>query len=72
MIFLSWLFYQIVIAELGKSVKKASYGRLIMMISDSNATDCDKPVENLVQFSRAHLNHVAGIHNELPHVISLH
>ena len=43
-----------------------------MVISDSNATDCDKPVENLVQFSRAHLNHVAGIHNEVPHVISLH
>ena len=68
MIFLSWIFYQIVIAELGKSVKK-SYVRSTMMISDSNATDCDKPVENLIQFSRAHLNHVAGIQNEVPNVI---
>ena len=57
--------YQIVIAAVGKSVKKVSFGRSKMMISDSNATDCDKREESFVQYSRDHLNHVAGIHNEV-------
>ena len=36
-----------------------------MMISDSNATDCERSEESFVQYSRDHLNHVAGIHNEV-------
>ena len=56
---------QIVIAAVGKSVRKVSFGCSKMMISDSNATDCDKSEESFVQYSRDHLNHVAGIHNKV-------
>ena len=41
-----------------------------MMILDSNATDCDKPEESFVQFSRAHLEYTAGVHNEVRHFLS--